>query len=74
MIEWQFRVIERQFRYIKAGCRGPAENAAQPGTPCITSSRLVPGIEELPHEPVLPDALRTDNRPEFLGEVLTAWY
>jgi putative transposase len=39
----------------------------------ITSERLVRVFERLRAEYGLPEVLRTDNGPEFLGEVFTAW-
>ena len=39
----------------------------------ITSLRLVRIFERLRTEHGLPQVLRTDNGPEFLGEVFTAW-
>jgi len=39
----------------------------------ITSARLVRVFEQLQQEHGLPQALRTDNGPEFLGETFTAW-
>ncbi|MCB1707089.1 MAG: transposase family protein, partial [Halioglobus sp.] len=39
----------------------------------ITSARLVRVFEQLQREHGLPQVLRTDNGPEFLGEVFTAW-
>jgi putative transposase len=39
----------------------------------ITSQRLVRVFERLQTEHGLPQVLRTDNGPEFLGETFTAW-
>ena len=39
----------------------------------ITSARLVRIFERLHTEHGLPQVLRTDNGPEFLGEVFTSW-
>jgi putative transposase len=39
----------------------------------ITSERLVRVFEQLRREHGLPEVLRTDNGPEFLGEAFTAW-
>lgn len=39
----------------------------------ITSTRLVRVFEQLRDQHGLPQVLRTDNGPEFLGEVFTAW-
>ncbi len=39
----------------------------------ITSVRLVRVFEQLRQEHGLPQVLRTDNGPEFLGETFTAW-
>ena len=39
----------------------------------ITSIRLVRIFERLQTEPGLPQVLRTDNGPEFLGEAFTLW-
>lgn len=39
----------------------------------ITSARLVRIFERLQTEHGLPQVLRTDNGPEFLGEVFTSW-
>ena len=39
----------------------------------ITSARLVRVFEQLQREHGLPQVLRTDNGPEFLGEIFTAW-
>ena len=39
----------------------------------ITSARLVRVFEQLRQEHGLPQVLRTDNGPEFLGETFTAW-
>ena len=39
----------------------------------ITSARLVRIFEQLRDQHGLPQVLRTDNGPEFLGEVFTAW-
>lgn len=39
----------------------------------ITSQRLVRVFERLQAECGLPDIARTDNGPEFLGEVFTDW-
>lgn len=39
----------------------------------ITSARLVRVFEQLRQEHGLPQVLRTDNGPEFLGEAFTAW-
>jgi len=39
----------------------------------LPSSRLVRVFEQLKKERGLPDVLRTDNGPEFLGECFTTW-
>ena len=39
----------------------------------LSSTRLVRVFEQLKSERGLPDVLRTDNGPEFLGEVFTSW-
>lgn len=39
----------------------------------LSSGRLVRVFEQLAAERGLPDILRTDNGPEFLGEVFTTW-
>jgi putative transposase len=39
----------------------------------ITSTRLVRIFERLRTEHALPQVLRTDNGPEFLGEIFTSW-
>ena len=39
----------------------------------ITSARLVRIFEQLKSQRGLPQVLRTDNGPEFLGETFTAW-
>jgi putative transposase len=39
----------------------------------INSSRLVRIFEQLKHHHGLPQVIRSDNGPEFLGEVFTAW-
>lgn len=39
----------------------------------ITSERLVRIFEQIRRERPLPQVLRTDNGPEFLGEVFTSW-
>lgn len=39
----------------------------------ITSARLVRIFEQIKHERGLPQVLRSDNGPEFLGEVFTQW-
>lgn len=39
----------------------------------ITSARLVRVFERLQHERGLPQVLRTDNGPEFLGETFVEW-
>jgi putative transposase len=39
----------------------------------ITSARLVRIFEQLRRDQGLPQVLRTDNGPEFLGEVFVAW-
>lgn len=39
----------------------------------ITSARLVRIFERIAQERPLPQVLRTDNGPEFLGEVFTQW-
>lgn len=39
----------------------------------INSSRLVRVFEQLKRDHGLPQVLRSDNGPEFLGETLTAW-
>ena len=39
----------------------------------ITSERLVRVFEQLQNQHGLPEVLRTDNGPEFLGETFTAW-
>jgi len=39
----------------------------------ITSARLVRVFEQLRDQHGLPQVLRTDNGPEFLGEIFTAW-
>lgn len=39
----------------------------------ITSERLVRTFEQLKREHRLPQVLRTDNGPEFLGEAFTSW-
>ena len=39
----------------------------------ITSARLVRVFDQLRQEHGLPQVLRTDNGPEFLGETFTAW-
>lgn len=39
----------------------------------ITSPRLVHIFERLRGEHTLPQVLRTDNGPEFLGEIFTSW-
>ncbi len=39
----------------------------------ITSERLVRVFEQLQNQHGLPEVLRTDNGPEFLGEAFTAW-
>ena len=39
----------------------------------LPSARLVRVFEQLKKERGLPDVLRTDNGPEFLGEVFTTW-
>ena len=39
----------------------------------ITSERLVRVFERLKEQRGLPEVLRTDNGPEFLGEAFTAW-
>lgn len=39
----------------------------------LPSTRLVRVFEQLKTERGLPDVLRTDNGPEFLGEAFTAW-
>ena len=39
----------------------------------ITSARLKRVFEHLQHERGLPQVLRVDNGPEFLGETFTAW-
>lgn len=39
----------------------------------LTSARLVRVFEKLRDQHGLPQVLRTDNGPEFLGEVFTAW-
>jgi len=39
----------------------------------LASERLVRVFEQLKAERGLPDVLRTDNGPEFLGEVFTSW-
>jgi len=39
----------------------------------LPSTRLVRVLEQLATERGLPDVLRTDNGPEFLGEAFTAW-
>lgn len=39
----------------------------------LPSRRLVRVFEQLKSERVLPDVLRTDNGPEFLGEAFTSW-
>ena len=39
----------------------------------LTSARLIRVFEQLEAERGLPDMLRTDNGPEFLGEVFTQW-
>lgn len=39
----------------------------------LPSTRLVRVFEQLKSERGLPDVLRTDNGPEFLGEVLVNW-
>lgn len=39
----------------------------------LPSARLVRVFEQLKAERGLPDVLRTDNGPEFLGEVFTEW-
>lgn len=39
----------------------------------ITSARLVRVFRRLQHEHGLPQVLRTDNGPEFLGEAFTNW-
>lgn len=39
----------------------------------INSSRLVRIFEQLKHNHGLPQVIRSDNGPEFLGEVFTAW-
>ena len=39
----------------------------------IRSSRLVWVFEQIRKERPLPDVLRVDNGPEYLGEVFTNW-
>jgi putative transposase len=39
----------------------------------ITSARLVRIFEQIRQERPLPQVLRTDNGPEFLGEIFTQW-
>jgi putative transposase len=39
----------------------------------ITSARLVRVFDQLRQQHGLPQVLRTDNGPEFLGEVFTSW-
>ena len=39
----------------------------------LPSARLVRVFEQLKEERGLPEVLRTDNGPEFLGEVFTQW-
>jgi len=39
----------------------------------LPSSRLVRVFEQMKRERGLPDVLRTDNGPEFLGECFTTW-
>ena len=39
----------------------------------LPSERLVRVFEQLKRERGLPDILRTDNGPEFLGEVFVSW-
>lgn len=39
----------------------------------ITTTRLVRVFEQLRDQHGLPQVLRTDNGPEFLGEIFTAW-
>lgn len=39
----------------------------------ITSARLVRIFEQIQQERPLPQVLRTDNGPEFLGEIFTQW-
>jgi putative transposase len=39
----------------------------------LTSARLIRVFEQLEAERGLPDMLRTDNGPEFLGEAFTQW-
>ena len=39
----------------------------------LPSQRLVRVFEQLKEERGLPDVLRTDNGPEFLGQVFTEW-
>ena len=39
----------------------------------LTSERLIRVFEQLKQERGLPDMLRTDNGPEFLGQVFTEW-
>lgn len=39
----------------------------------LPSARLVRVFEQLKDERGLPDVLRTDNGPEFLGECFTRW-
>jgi putative transposase len=39
----------------------------------LPSERLVRVFEQLKQERGLPDVLRTDNGPEFLGEVFVGW-
>lgn len=39
----------------------------------ITSQRLVRIFEQIRQERTLPQVLRTDNGPEFLGEAFTQW-
>jgi putative transposase len=39
----------------------------------LNSGRLVRVFEKLQRDPGLPQELRSDNGPEFLGETFTAW-
>ena len=39
----------------------------------ITSARLVRVFEQLKSQHGLPEVLKTDNGPEFLGQTFTAW-
>jgi len=39
----------------------------------LTSERLIRAFEQLKDQRGLPDMLRTDNEPEFLGTVFTEW-